>query len=133
MKAFIIDDDEVSIFLAKNKLLSAGFTGTISSFLSAEEALGKVLPNNETDVPELILLDLNMPGMSGWEFLEELEPYKQHFLGKCKIFILTSSLSLDDSTKASTYDLITGFKHKPLDAGDVQEILFQLQELNKLV
>ncbi|WP_051359935.1 response regulator [Adhaeribacter aquaticus] len=118
--------NESAYFWLKNKLQAEGFTGTVSSFLSAEEALEMMVLENETKLPELILLDLDMPGMDGWEFLEELEPYKPQVKASCKIFILTSSLSLDDTDKASTNDLISGFKHKPLDATDVQEILSHL-------
>ncbi len=66
MKIFIIDDDNISIYLTIHGLKSAGFSENISSFLSAEEALQALLQKMATDVPQVIFLDLNMPGMNGW-------------------------------------------------------------------
>lgn len=128
MKIFIIDDDNISIYLTIHVLKSAGFSENISSFLSAEEALQALLQKMATDVPQVIFLDLNMPGMNGWEFLEALAPYKQQLLGLCRIYVLTSSLDLSDSAKSEEYELVCGFIHKTIDEADIEVICSSLEE-----
>ncbi|MCC9167712.1 response regulator [Pontibacter harenae] len=127
MKTYIIDDDRISIYLSTMEVQTAGYTGEVIPFLSAEEALSALLHDID-NVPEIIFLDLNMPVMDGWEFLEALAPYKEKLLGKCWIYILTSSLVLSDTSKSEEYDLVCGLIHKPLDVTDVQVILSQLKE-----
>src|SRR5687768_1494672 len=120
MKTYIIDDDDMSIFLTKHCLTQAGFPGIISSFLSAEEALSTIVAEMPTTIPWVIFLDLNMPGMSGWEFLDELAPYKQQLLGRCHIYILTSSLDISDTAKSQEYELVRGLIHKVIKLEDIQ-------------
>ena len=122
MKAYIIDDDKVSIFLSKHALLSEGFSYDIITFLSAEEALVALLEEIPDREPLIIFLDLNMPDMNGWKFLDQLTPYKEQLLGHCFIYILTSSLDSNDTIKAQEYEWVGGLIHKPLDQLDVQEI-----------
>ena len=128
MKAYIIDDDNVSIYLTRHIIKTAKFPGEVVSYTLAEEALMAFLKEMATQVPELIFLDLNMPAMNGWDFLEALEPYKYILLNRCHIYILTSSLALPDKTKSKQYNLVKGFIHKPIEPTDVEMILSQLPE-----
>lgn len=128
MKTYIIDDDQISIFLTKHCLTEAGFPGDFLSFLSAEKALNTILEEMPTAIPQVILLDLNMPGMSGWEFLDELVPFNPQLLGRCHIYILTSSLDISDTAKSKEYELVKGLIHKVIKLEDVQTILYQLSE-----
>ncbi|QKG54823.1 hypothetical protein GKZ67_18870 [Hymenobacter sp. BRD67] len=74
-----------------------------------------------------MFLDLNMPLMNGWQFLDALAPHENLLRGHCHIFILTSSLALTDMEKAKTYDLVTRLIHKPIDRLEIQAIYSQLQ------
>ena len=78
-------------------------------------------------MPEVIFLDLNMPAMNGWQFLDALAPYADQLRDRCHIFVLTSSLALADMEKAQTYDLVAGLIHKPIDRGEIRAIRAQLQ------
>jgi CheY-like chemotaxis protein len=64
----------------------------------------------------VIFLDLNMPEMDGWEFLQALQPRQQELAGRVKIYILTSSLDQQDQQTARDYPLVAGFLLKPFDA-----------------
>ncbi|GEO03385.1 response regulator [Adhaeribacter aerolatus] len=123
MKIFIIDDDEVSIFFARHLLLLENAAPDITTFLCAEEALQTLQASAVPDLPDAIFLDLNMPIMDGWEFLEALAPIAQKITQNCRIFILTSSLDYSDILKIKDYPLVSGFIHKPIKQEDIQMVI----------
>jgi two-component system chemotaxis response regulator CheY len=93
MKIFIIDDEEVNLFLTQRMLVNSGLKeGGIHPFLNAEEALHYIQTGSDEDYPDVILLDLNMPVMDGWELPDALVPQWERLREKCRIYILTSSL-----------------------------------------
>ncbi|GAB3636071.1 response regulator [Hymenobacter arcticus] len=126
MKTYLIDDDELALFLARYLIQTEGFAEVIHSFTAAEEALASLATLPQEELPQVIFLDLNMPVMNGWQFLDALAPYEADLLGRCRIYILTSSLALADLEKSRRYRLVESLIHKPLDRGELQAILGQL-------
>ncbi len=124
MKVFIIDDDQISIFFTERSILMGGHQVTIQTFLSAEKALELLLKVEPDELPDIIFLDLNMPTMDGWEFLESFKQLPQvRTSEKCQIYILTSSLDTSDINKAEEDIFVKGFIHKPIDRNDIAVIL----------
>ncbi|TGE06326.1 response regulator [Hymenobacter fodinae] len=115
MHIVLIDDDSTSIFLMRLLLQREEFADTITAFQSPEEALS-FLQNVEAEkIPQVILLDLNMPVMSGWDLLDALTLKGNTQLNHCRIYILTSSLAQADRIRAEENPLVTRLIHKPLD------------------
>ncbi|PRY14390.1 response regulator receiver domain-containing protein [Pontibacter ummariensis] len=127
MHSYIIDDDHVSIFLTERALRTEGVP-KVTTFLSPKEALSQLVQEIPDKLPDFVLLDLNMPAMSGWELLDALDPYEEEISGSTRIYILTSSLDQEDAIKSKDYSLVHGFIHKPLDREDVKSILAQIEE-----
>lgn len=112
----LVDDDPIQNMLT-SKLIETAVPGTeYRVFQNGEEALNAI---NEGLVPSKILLDINMPIMDGWEFLEA---YKDH-RNKAQIFILTSSNADEDHQKAEEFDFITNYHTKPIGLAQIKEIL----------
>lgn len=127
MLTYLIDDDPISLYLAEQMLLTEGLDTKIRSFGAAEEALHFLLAHLTTELPQVILLDLNMPLMDGWQFLEALAPHAATLRrGGCHLYILTSSLATADVAKGRQYDLVTAIIHKPIRAADVWTIKARL-------
>ena len=126
MKTYLIDDDDLALFLARHLLQAEGFATSISSFQSAEAALATLLAEGWEALPDILFLDLNMPIMNGWQFLEALTPYEAELRGRCHIYVLTSSLALSDLEKSKNYQLVDGLIHKPLDRGELRAIRARL-------
>ncbi|MBC5992407.1 response regulator [Pontibacter cellulosilyticus] len=130
MKAFVIDDDKLSVFLTQSILNLDAATQCVDTFLSAEAALDALAALKETDMPDVIFLDLNMPLMDGWDFLDALTSDRLYAEKEFNIYVLTSSLDLSDSVKAETYSIVSGFLHKPISSEDVS-LIYSRIELQK--
>lgn len=131
MRTLLVDDDFISIFLTEKLLHQEEAAGSVTSFHSSQAALAHLLNQPPEQVPEIIFLDLNMPIMSGWGFLEALRPYQEQLLGRCRIYILTSSLAACDTARSKEFALVAGLIHKPLDAIEIQAIYAQYAVRNR--
>ena len=116
----IIDDDPIFCFLLE-KQLPKDIISFTKSFNQAKEALNFVAKKNNDDSDFLIFLDLNMPGMSGWEFLDVVQ--KNEYACIFKIVIVTSSVNPEDERKATTYSYVMDFLNKPVARQELVKIL----------
>ena len=125
MLTYLIDDDVVSLFVAEQMLRLEGFLAPILPFTAAEDAWAYLEPRLVSEPPEFIFLDLNMPMMDGWAFLDVLAPHAAALQGWCRIYLLTSSLALVDTDKARGHALVQGIIHKPLDEDAIRAVLLE--------
>ncbi len=129
MRTVLVDDDYISVFLTKKILEREGLAEELCTFQLPEEALHYVQQSIvKQQVPEVILLDLNMPVLSGWDFVQALQADEAHLLGRCFIYVLTSSLAPSDMVRAREFPLVAGLIHKPLDDMQIQTIHAQVLE-----
>jgi CheY-like chemotaxis protein len=126
MRTFLIDDDFISLYVAEHVLRLEAFAADIQLFTTGEAALSALAAQLPTQPPRVIFLDLNMPVMDGWNFLQALAPYAPALQNRCHIYILTSSLAFADTAKARDYPLVAGVLTKPLAAADVLDIKARL-------
>jgi len=113
--AIIIDDDPINNLLT-TKIIQLDFPkAEVITFLDPQAGLDYIyaLPDqNKT----LLLLDINMPKLSGWDVLEILDGYPDSIKGRLDIYMFTSSISLEDKQKAKDNPLVLGFIEKPLSS-----------------
>ncbi len=118
----LVDDDEPTNFLNKLTLKKTGAVEKIVTAFDGQEALDYIEKHQNSNLPELIFLDINMPLMNGWEFLEEYQSL--HFDKKPPVIImLTTSVNPDDEEKSKKYPSITGFMHKPLKVEEILDLI----------
>jgi len=123
MKYIIIDDEEMNLFITKRLLLQALGEADISTFSSAGEALRyfKNDFNCQAHDHVIVLLDLNMPVVSGWDFLEFFAQFEDELKSIVHIYIVTSSLDPREKSKALSNANVISFVSKPITVGVINE------------
>lgn len=120
-KVLVVDDDDATNFLTELYFEDANLNVELIFKTTAEDAL-EYLKENIEECPELFFLDINLPLMSGWEFLDEF--CKNNICKKvvAKIFMLSTSIFDKDKEKAKTYPCISDYIEKPLTVEKILEI-----------
>ena len=120
----LIDDDEATNFLHQLIIKKSGLTENINIARDGKEALRYLTSviEGKHALPELIFLDINMPIMDGWEFLDEYQKLPLSGSNKPVLLILTASENPADEKRARDYLAVSGFLNKPLTVEVLQDI-----------
>jgi CheY-like chemotaxis protein len=119
----LIDDDRIFIFAAKRILKATEFCDNFTIYNNGAEALTGLrdIIKSGNNIPDLILLDLNMPIMDGWQFLDEFVKIENS--KKITLYIVSSSIDPADAEKAKQYEQITDFIVKPITKDALADIV----------
>jgi CheY-like chemotaxis protein len=122
----IIDDDPIHVFTTKRVLKNCNLCAKIITFEDGKVAYDALSEKSliGEDLPDLILLDLNMPVWDGWDFLDEIKKIK--FCKDIKIFITSSSQSPEDLNKSKYYDQVCSYIFKPFSVDKLKAELADL-------
>ena len=130
-RVFVIDDTPVDRLIAKAVVKAHDFTDEIILMETAAEMLDylhETSKDGEGELPQLILLDLNMPNIDGWEFLRQFEEFDRKIKDQFRIFILTSSISIKDKERALTNEYVLDYIVKPLTKEAVFSINARIEQ-----
>lgn len=124
----LIDDDDVFVFLTSRMLEKYKLVDLIKIFDNGYDALVYIKENldNIEALPDIILLDLSMPIMDGWQFLEEYVKINPRIGKKITLFICSSSISPDDYTRAMNINAVSDFIIKPMTKEKLIEMVKNL-------
>ncbi|WP_428666169.1 response regulator [Runella sp.] len=118
-RIMLIDDNETDNVINEEIIKSNSFADTIDVFNTGQAALdylqAHATPELEGKLPEIIFLDINMPIMNGFEFLEEFEKFNLTVTNKCRIIILTASVQSKDIDRAASSKYVKLYLGKPLN------------------
>lgn len=122
----LVDDDNNDNFFHKRTLEKTGIAETVEVVYTGVEALDylqKSAPPSDKAHPNIIFLDINMPVMNGWEFLNEYEQLPETTRANTLVIMLTTSLNPSDKKRADQNPLVNGFINKPLEEKDIKKIV----------
>ncbi len=112
----LVEDDPITVMVCDRIIKMSGFSDAVQSKQNGQDAIDHLKEIIEADklVPDIIFLDINMPVMNGWDFLQEFESLKQQLKTSPRIFILSSTVDPEDYKKAAEFSTVEGFISKPL-------------------
>ena len=128
-KAMIIDDDALNNYICSKIITYTGFAKNTIDFTHADLALQhliEIINENPDDLPEIIFLDIDMPGIDGWAFLKEYEKLDKTYKDRIYLSILTTSVFESDRHKAEGFSDVDSYLCKPLSAEELTRINYEI-------
>lgn len=120
----LVDDNEIDNIINEKIIEANSFADQILVFQTGQDAL-EYLREHQGDVeslPEIVFLDINMPIMDGFQFLTDFEEFADEVRDKCKIIMLSSSISPKDIDRAASSRYVKKYLNKPLNARYLEAI-----------
>ncbi len=129
INVFVVDDDDIYQFTMGVTLKNIPKVSFTSTFCDGAEALDHILANQNVPraLPDIIFLDINMPVMDGFQFMEEFVDLLPKLNKTIKVYLVSSSIDPKDIKKAKRIDAISDYLIKPIKSEDVKEILAQFE------
>lgn len=124
----LIDDNKVDNFFHERVIKKNNAARNIIAVESGQEALDYIAQGSSVLQPELIFLDINMPGMDGWEFLDHYRQLEDSLQTAMIVVMLTTSENPDDKARAATQGILSDFKSKPLTKNMLTEVIEKFYE-----
>lgn len=123
----IVDDDAIFMIIARKMIAFCAPDWHILEFVNGERMLDyfKLNANNPTQLPDLVLLDINMPVMDGWMFLDEYKEIRSSIEKPNHIYLTSSSIDTKDIERARQNPLLEDYIVKPLNADVLRKITAQ--------
>lgn len=121
----LIDDDEINRFVMAKTIRVSGIDANVMTYPNGRQAMLDFLEfaSEPSKLPDLIFLDINMPLMNGWQFLEEFERLERLFTKEMSIYMVSSSIDPRDIDRSKTYRHVIDFIEKPLTAEKISQLL----------
>lgn len=119
----LVDDNKIDNFFHERVIKKNNAAKNIITKESGQEALDYITHGVDVLQPELIFLDINMPGMNGWEFLEHYKQLPASLQTAMIVVMLTTSENPDDKARAATQGILSDFKSKPLTKEMLEEVI----------
>ena len=121
----IIDDDHIFVYGVKRIMRELDFDDELSVYSNGQDALEGIskMLEEKKPLPAIIFLDLNMPIMNGWEFLDDYLKIKDEKTSQTAVYIMSSSVDPRDLVRIKSYKVIKNYILKPVTADDLEGIL----------
>lgn len=125
-RVMLIDDNEIDNIINEKIIEASNFADSILVFQTGQEALAYLQEHQdvEEELPEIVFLDINMPIMDGFQFLDDFEKFSNLVREKCKIIMLSSSISPKDIDRAASSRYVKKYLNKPLNSRYLDAIAF---------
>lgn len=122
LEVIIVDDDQIVVFIQKKMIANHNIANNPVSFNEAASALAYLKEEQQKGHKKefLIFLDINMPNMNGWDFLNCLEDHKEK--SNYHVVMVTSSINKEDKKEAKRYSMVRSFIEKPIASSDCERI-----------
>lgn len=111
-KVLLIDDDAIFVFVLRRMMEKTNRFETVTHISNGFEGIETLRECSEADLPDYIFLDLNMPVLDGWQFLEAFETLE--FTRTVQLFVISSTIDPREIGKARSYRCVTDFISKPV-------------------
>jgi len=121
----LVDDNKIDNFFHERVIRKNNAAKTILTKESGFDAIEYLKKGKDVVQPDVIFLDINMPGMNGWEFIEHYKSLDENLQNSMIVVMLSTSDNPDDRALAKTHQILSDFKTKPLTKDMLDEVLLK--------